>query len=339
MKHVLLSAAVLSALLFTACSSEDPSGTETPDSSSGILKISANLDITTGGVAKRSLAPTAFENAATIGIFIDGTGYTPSASTFTYNGTTTTWGTETPIYLTGNTATVYGYYPSSLEPTIAAKTVPVTVLTTLSENAFSATSNSQVDYMYAVKTGETTQATVTKTDGSAELTFKHAMAQLTFVINKGSNFGGTGKLTNITLTKSDTYSFPSGEGTMSLTNGAITTETPNQTLSLTDATGVEINDYNITPSATPIATVLVAPTDISTDGTTSGTGIVRLAVTIDGIVYEMTAATYLPVTTIAQWEAGKNYTYTVTVGGGELSITSVAIAAWEPITGETIDVQ
>ena len=337
MKHVLLSAAVLSALLFTACSSEDPSGTETPDSSSGILKISANLDITTGGVAKRSLAPTAFENAATIGIFIDGTGYTPSASTFTYNGTT--WGTETPIYLTGNTATVYGYYPSSLEPTTAAKTVPVTVLTTLSENAFSATSNSQIDYMYAVKTGETTQATVTKAAGSADLTFKHAMAQLTFVINKGSNFGGTGKLTNITLTKSDTYAFPSGEGTMSLTNGAITTETPTQTLSLTDATGVVINAYNITPSATPIATVLVAPTDISTDGTTSGTGIVRLAVTIDGIAYEMTAASYLPVTTIAQWEPGKNYTYTITVGGGELSITSVAIDAWDPITGGTIDVQ
>jgi hypothetical protein len=338
MKHVLLSAAVLSALLFTACSSEDPSGTETPDSSSGILKISANLDITTGGVAKRSLAPTAFENAATIGIFIDGTGYTPSARTFTYNGTTT-WETETPIYLTGNTATVYGYYPSSLEPTIAAKTVPVTVLTTLSENAFNATNNSQVDYMYAVKTGETTQATVTKAAGSAELTFKHAMAQLTFVINKGSNFGGTGELTNISLTKSDPYTFPSGEGTMSLTNGAITTETSNQTLSLTDATGVVINAYNITPSATPIATVLVAPTYISTDGTTSGTGIVRLAVTIDGIVYGMTAATYLPVTTIAQWEAGKNYTYTVTVGGGELSITSVAIAPWETITGETIAVQ
>lgn len=336
MKHVLLSAAVLSALLFTACSSEDPSGSQTPDTS-GILKISANLDVTTGGVAKRSLAPTAFENAATIGIFIDGTGYTPSASTFTYNGTT--WGTGTPIYLTGNTATVYGYYPSSLGPTTATKTVPVTVSTTLSENAFSATSNSQIDYMYAVKTGETTQATVTKAAGSAELTFKHAMAQLTFVINKGSNFGGTGKLTNITLTKNDTYTFPSGEGTMSLTNGAITTETPTQTLSLTNATGVVINAYNITPSATPIATVLVAPTDISTNGTTSGTGIVRLAVTIDGIVYEMTAATYLPVTTIARWEAGKNYTYTVTVGGGELSITSVAIAAWDPITGGSIDVQ
>lgn len=360
MKHVLLSAAVLSALLFTACSSEDPSGTETPDSSSGILKISATTAISNVGVSKRAVV-SAFSATDYIGIFIDDAGtdavYTPVSTVFTTANTGTSWSLShqyistawtnsgtTPIYLSANQASVYGYYPTLepggtvptfIIPNTENKTIPVTIKGgDATTNAGTFNASDQTDYMYAF--GTTTLATtpavatVDKDNAMASLTFMHALTEVSLTISKKVDFGGVGSLTNIELsTSSETYKFSAGTGSLNLSDGNLTTSSVDN-LYFASSGGVAINEYGAS-SPTTTATLLLAPATIGAGGTPS----VTLKLTIDGQVYEG----LIPVTTIAQWEAGKNYTYTVTVGGGELSITSVAIAAWDPITGETIDVQ
>ena len=319
MKKMYVFAAVLQALLLTACSSDE-------NLESDELIITADMDVTNGGVSTRSLVTgSAFASDSTIGVFITGTGYTPAATVFTYSGSS--WTGASSIYLTGNTATVYGYYPSGLTPNTTAITVPVTVTTTLSENAFSASANAQADYMYAVETGETTQETVTKSASGATLTFKHALSELTFIVNKSAEFGGAGNLTNITLTKT-TGTFPGGIGAMSLTDGTLSLSTVGS-ISLTNSTGVSINAASGT---TATATALVAPTTLLNAGSTSD---VTLSMIIDGFTYTKT----LPITTVSAWTAGNNYSYTVTVAGGTLTITSVAITDWTSVAADGVTIE
>lgn len=365
MKHVLLSAAVLSALLFTACSSEDPSGSQTPDTS-GILKISATTAISNVGVSKRAVV-SAFSATDYIGIFIDDAGadavYAPVSTVFTTANTGTSWSlshqyisTEwtnsgtTPIYLSANQASVYGYYPTLepggtvptfITPNTENKTIPVTIKGgDATTNAGKFDASDQTDYMYAFGTATLTTtpavATVDKDHASASLTFMHALTEVSLTISKKSDFGGVGSLTKIELeTSSETYKFSAGTGTLNLSNGNLTTtHVGNLYFASGGVGGVAINEYGA-GSPTTTATLLLTPATISTTGSTEGAASVTLKLTIDGQVYEG----LIPVTTTARWEAGKNYTYTVTVGGGELSITSVAIAAWVPITGGSIDVQ
>jgi hypothetical protein len=321
--------ALLAILALTGCSSEN---VESDDS--GELKITASMDATNSGVSTRSLVTTnAFTSAnGSIGIFITGVGYTPASTTFsTTDGSS--WTGSSSIYLTGNAATVYGFYPSTQSPsnsqmTATTPVVSVNVPTALSVNAFDASTNSQQDYMYAIsgKADATTQATVTKSSATASLLFKHALSELTFIVNKSAEFGGTGNLTNITLTKTS-GTFPSENGTMSVVDGALSLST-STSISLTNSTGVPINDKDGT---TVTATTLVAPTTLS-DGAAST---VTLSMTIDGFTYSKT----LPISTVTGWSKGNNYSYTVTVAGGTLSITSVSISEWNPQTADGVTIE
>lgn len=332
MKKMYVFAAVLQALWLTACSSEETL-------SDGTLKVIAGIGGTESGTITRSIVSgTGFPDAATIGIFVTGTDYTSNDRTFTYDDGvsdgTADWTGDDAIYLTKNTATVYGYYPSSLTPTISgtSSTVPATVLTTIATNGFDAASEDAtvLDYMYAVGTGDgTAQETVTKDASAATLTFKHALAQLVFIVKKAAEFGGTGTLTNITLTQPSGSYFNGGStaGTMALTGGTLTLPATDNTINLTDSKLI-----NESGASAATATVFVAPASATS---------ISLSMTIDGSTYSLASGSYLPTgtsgSTFTGWEAGKTYTYTITVAGGALSLSNTAVTITDWTSFGTID--
>ena len=183
----------------------------------------------------------------------------------------------------------------------------------------------QNDYMYAVSSylaGETGVSNKTGAE-TVNLTFKHAFAKITFVVNKGQYYPGAGALTSVKLAK--VGSFNAGAGTMAVKDGALNwgaTPVMADFLLFTTDPGAIINTYNATASTTPVVKALVAPRDDNT-----GT---LLTLIVDGKEMSVT----LPISATdpyvgKKWEAGNNYTYVITVNPSELVVGSqVFIADW-----------
>jgi len=329
MKKMFVYVGLLTAFVLSSCSKDE---NQLGSTESSALNVAVSVD---SKVSTRSLVTgSAFTSGKSIGVFITGTGYTSAKSVFTFDGSG--WATASSILLSGNDATVYSFYPSTLDADMENMTIPVSVASTLSTSdgkAFSAANNAQEDYLYAVDATTTSaQSVVNKTTNSASLKLKHALAAISFVIKKSATFGGAGSLTNITLTKS-TGTFNTGTGTLSLVDGTLgTLNDLKASLSYSDATGISINGVGVN---TPTATALVPVSQLSSDGTITGSSIVTLYMTIDGFVYHVA----LPVATVAAWAAGNNYTYTITVAGGTLSITSVSITDWVATDGGSATIE
>ncbi len=320
MKRWIYVAAVLP-LLLASCDKEKL--IETTDNTPVPLSIDATIGISSEITSRSLVSGTSFGDGSDIGIFVTGTGYTPVVTIYTYEESAwslkTTDPAQSPIYLTKNEATVYGFYPVT-EPSTSdaitadteAKTIPVVIASSYSGFAVP---KSQADYLYATDGTATTMETVSKASPEASLTFYHALSQLSFIVNKAEDFGGTGSLTSLKVTASDSIT---GSGTLKLDSTGITlNETASKSIELTGSD--TINAYSATPSTNVIATALVAPLTTSQN--------VKLTMTIDGVDYTGTISN-------AEWEAGSNYIYTVTVGGGTLTITSVSIQDWVNVDSE-----
>ena len=314
MKRWIYVAAVLP-LLLASCDKEKL--IETTDNTPVPLSIDASIGITSEIMSRSLVSGTSFGDGSDIGIFVTGTGYTPVVTIYTYEESAwslkTTDPAQSPIYLTKNEATVYGFYPATAADanTTTNKTIPITIASSYEEFAVP---ESQADYLYATDgTGATTMEKVSKTSPNASLTFYHALSQLSFIVNKADNFGGTGTLTSLSATAAT--SNITGTGTLKLDGSGITlSETASKSITLTGSTTI-----NAPSSTTVTATALVAP--FATAQT------VTLTMTIDGQEYTGTISN-------AKWEAGSNYIYTVTVGGGTLTITSVSIQDWVNVDSE-----
>jgi hypothetical protein len=306
MKKVYLFAAMVS-LVLAGCSSKDE------------VKNPNELYVSVSGIAKsstRSLVTDAsFTSGSAIAVFVTGTGYTPAVTTYTLSGTT--WNPNTSIYLTGNQASVYGYYPST------ATCTPLSSTGLVSASLFGAPSSgvsteasftgaSQTDYMWA-----TPKTADNNGNNTVTMTYNHALTRIAFVIKKDANYPTaalSGAIANIRITAA-TAILPTA-GTFVVSNGtfAATTGSNATTLQLTPVGTTYINANGVT---TETAYCLVAPT------TTALTGI-GLTMTIDGKT--MTAAGFPAAPT---WLSGNSYAYTVTVSPTALIVSStVTVAAW-----------
>ncbi|HOM62665.1 MAG TPA: fimbrillin family protein [Dysgonamonadaceae bacterium] len=310
MKRWIYVAAVLP-LLVASCDKEKL--IDTTDNTPVPLSIDATIGTIgiSSEITPRSLVSgSSFGDGSDIGIFVTGNGYTPVVTIYTYGGSA--WSLKTtpaqsPIYLTKNEATVYGFYPATAADanTTTNKTIPITIAS--SYEGFTVP-ESQADYLYATDgNSATTMEKVSKASPEASLTFYHALSQLSFIVNKAENFGGTGSLTSLKVEAvSDNIT---GSGTLNLDGTGITlNETVSKSITLTGSATIN------SPSGTDVtATALVAPLASQS---------VELTMIIDEQSYTGNISG-------AVWEAGKKYSYTVTVGGGELIIESVTIKDWE----------
>jgi len=319
MKKVLVFTVFASALL-TSCSNKDVESI-TGATNKNELGVAVNIsgkDITRAG-ATGSLDGASFADGTSIGVFVTGAGYAAKIAPYTLSGTS--WGSPAAdadkIYLTGQSATVYGFYPYDANTDIVMDTKLMTVSVPASYTNYMATQ--AVDYMYAANV---TASNISTTTCKASLVFHHALCKVSFIINKGSSYpAGTtsGVLSKLVMTAGSTIF--ANKGTVSLTGGAFTPSTTPADLSSTITLQPSlvayknINEFNATALTIVIANTLVAPC-------ATLAGAVTLGLTIDG--RNMATAT-IPSTT---WIAGKNYIYTVTVSGTELIVNSVAITPW-----------
>ncbi|MBP1593193.1 MAG: putative exported lipoprotein [Bacteroidetes bacterium] len=327
MKKVLILAAVMFVLL-AGCTKDDTSTIISSDRSELVMSA---------GFSGTSTIPTMvddFVSGHTVGVFVTGTGYTPKVAQYTFDGTL--WNSpvsnDDKIYLSGNVATVYGFYPGSASVNGSLSntgTNAIDVLINPEETSF--TCAGQTDYMYATAayngSGYPLATAWNESDKKdAVLYFHHAMSVLCFVINKPAIYIASGKLTQIKLTGTGGKVFNAGSGTMDVSTGTISMASQSPALTFTGS--ADINEYNAVPSTKVVAKGLVVP-----DNSTSG---ITLSMIIDGKQLSGTLPSAAPAD---KWEAGKQYTYTVQFTASGIQVSSVSILNWVNIPGGATDVK
>lgn len=296
-------------LLLASCSNNN-------DTSEVVVKNLNELGVSVKVASITRSEKAAFASTDAVGVFIDGLtagAYTSKLATYTYDGTL--WNAPSAsankIYLSGDQAYVYGYYPSTAVVDMGSKSMTCTIPVTQSFSATEAT-----DYMYSTSSDPTKLPVVSDqsvSSSSAALYFHHALSKVSFVINKDQTYPvGTvsGVVTNIKL--SSTSSIFSTAGSINLANGSLTSTATASTLTLTGS--ANCNEYSATPvppiNATRTAFGLFAPCsgDLST---------ITATFTIDGTPMEKALTTV----NVQEWKQGNEYIYVVTVLPRELQIT------------------
>lgn len=356
---LLASVALMSA--FTACSSDDemPSQMANVNGSELIVKSVgvASIDTKAGIMADK------FTNSETLGLYIykgaginngeiasgdeqynnaDGLVSTVNVPYQTNVGGTS-WTAAQPIILSNVKGKVYAYYPyaenNKLTGTGADNglAVKVSVLTEQGTGQSNGSKDDvQTDYMWAVPKSDVSNAAP-----SVDLTMNHALTMITFKFKQtetqGELYPGAGKVSQIVL-KNQTggHVVKVGDATMNIATGKINLGStavdgsieliPNSTETLM---GVE--------TAEKLPRLLVYPTTADITGNDA-----EVTVTVDGNSYTVK----IPALKIddpnsedpqdkldSPWLAGKNYTYTLTLKGTGLEITSVGINAWQDESG------
>ena len=226
---------------------------------------------------------------------------------------------QTIMNSTSGDALLYAYYPPAAIQASGdgEHTTAVNLPSSLTD--FLATG--QADYLYGVGT-DTGTAPVTATLSSRTVSFKmkHALAKVSFHIVKSASATDALKLIQVDVL-SGTNRLRTGIGTMNLKSGLLNSLSDISTLTLAQASGVELKLKENQKG--PNVTCLVAP--MAKEETVLS---FRLKVCVDGEAAAK-AHTFETQSLTAQWEAGKHYVYLITVDkmGGTLS--SVQIEDWK----------
>lgn len=278
-----------------------------------------------------------------------GTPYSDAFSNQMFSLSGSKWAPNQAYNLSADMGTVYAYYPFDssarfLTPGNDA-TVPVSIVPSGSIQVLSGTSatgginnsgailapvDGEKDYMYYAPVA--TRITVNNHSPIARLTMRHALAQLSFRLIKAPTYPGAGALTSYevydTPGKKTLVIVGSTASEMSIVSGTITHNTP-----VAGHINRLLTNYMLgtsTPSATIIGTLVFPVSGIAEGDITAG-------FSIDGEDYTVT----LPVTigSTDSWEAGKNYLYSVTLGGTGIEVTNVGVTDWVIVDGGGIDMQ
>lgn len=253
---------LLATLSASSCSNEDTPDTPynpSNDPDAVELGITAGVALTKSAI-NQGTDDTNFESIAVYAVGATTSyGNTNNYALYTKNGT---WASSTDkIYLTSETATIYGYHPAytpgaggemaasgtALKLTTVAEnsTIPVTVFPGTSDskdtnNTIPTTDNAsgttilsapgEIDYMWAEdadNNGNPATASNGKAAGSPDasvaLKMKHAMAMVSFRIYNDGTYANTGKLTKIVLkNKSNTALSQGSNPVMAIKDGTIT---------------------------------------------------------------------------------------------------------------------
>lgn len=305
MKHFLFSAAAIAACALTvsSCSNDN---VLTPESVQGdeptLLNVSTSIEVTSRSQTGKPI--NSFIAGDEIGLFVcSGSIDSP------YNGVTsnknvksaftTAWNQATPVFLSSQPATVYAYYPYNASVTDGS--------------AISIDHTSQTDFMYASGVPN-----ISNRHPNAVVTMNHGLSLVQFNFIKDPTYTGAGSLTGISIANKAGGSALISNGTLNLTDGTITKGSGKDPV--TKATNLPQTIGTGTPATYP--KMLVVPT-----AATAAAGDIVISFTVDGQVYTWN----VPAATA--WEKGKVNTYTVTIKGTTLAVSSVTITPWG--TGKT----
>jgi hypothetical protein len=302
------------------------------------LEINASVKGEMGGVVVRSSEEgSSFLENSKISIFIDGSGYESSVTTYIRQSGEWCECSSDPIYLNDEYAKVYGEYPSEekdstgtkkvVVPSVARKVMPVII-----SNPQKFDAANQSDYMYALASVRNrvpyALSEVNNDNNTASLVFMHGMSELTFTIKTEGTFSGPVYVTRIRLSKSGN-DFRWGKGYMSLEASPSSRFDSLKTGSELVFAGVR----EITSSAIQISGLVVPSTSENIS--------IEMSIVINGKTSDIHGV--LPAgegnSKFEEWESGKNYEYSIIVKNGELTIDSVEIMQWETIQGGEVEVE
>lgn len=299
MKNLFFSAAMAAGMITFCSCSEDSVNSPQIESNPGeqALAVTTSIDVTSSrSVMGRPI--TSFVSGDEIGLYVSSgvvnTPYNGISSNKNVKSTfTTAWAQATPVYLSGEMATIYAYYPWSATATDGT--------------AVDIDHTSQTDYMYGTPVGS-----INNRQPRAAIAMNHALSLVQFDFKK-ENYTGVGSLTAITIANKAGGSALVSQGKLNLTNGTIVKGASKEAATKATNLPQTIGTWN---EAT-FPKMLVIPTNgIATAGD------IVISFTVDGQVYNWN----VPAATA--WEQGKKNTYTVTIKGTALEVSPVTISPW-----------
>lgn len=308
-----------SAVLWTSCNDEDSCQPQSSDQigiSAVIAQITPNP--TTDTRTSYSGSTAAWADGDALGLFCPQAITSASNIQFTVANTSTTptWSTSTPIYwLDGTTAHKFTAYAPYAPGSTDATAVKLPALSTQTGAI-----NAAQDFLISNSLNTTG---VARSAGSAiTLAFTHALSLVEFRMLIGVGIAANTTLTSFTLagTSGEKLYTSDANSTIALATGAITV-------------GTGTNTATITPAAPPTLTTTATPYyALILPGTYVGP---TLTVNIkDGGTTAYTTATVPIGTTV--FEAGKKYSYLVTISRTAITISSATITDWTTVNGSPI---
>lgn len=325
MKRILI-IAMLSAL-FVSCSNEE--------NSLVLPKSSSSLGITTqiSGMKTRTgegvFVGEQFPEQTQIKVLATGEGYNVQSSTYKF--ASGAWNTATQILLINKFASVYGYYPVDAELVNDLANDDNNALNVYETPGVSTTLTGEdfTDYMYAVPNYANGQTGVNNLYSEVKLDFKHALAKLTFILNKDPGYIWFGKFTKMAFNDLSS-GFRSSPQELLLKDGSYRETTNTQTDKIyTPSKALYVNNDALSQNAT--AVILVYPrTKKESDADKT-----KLTFTIDGKEMELSLNAVGP---SSNWEAGNNYVFKIMVKPTGLELSSVSINQWKDIESGSADI-
>ena len=355
---------LLATLSAGSCSNEDAPYNPNDDPDAVELGITAGVALTKSAINKG----TDDTNFKSIAVYAVGPttsyGNSNNYALYTKNGT---WASSTDkIYLTSETATIYGYHPAytpgaggemaasgtALKLTTVAEnsTIPVTVFPGTSDskdtnNTIPTTDNAsgttilsapgEVDYMWAEdadNNGNPATASNGKAAGSPDasvaLKMKHAMAMVSFRIYNDGTYANTGKLTKIVLkNKSNTALSQGSNPVMAIKDGTITSNAE-KTVTFTRFIG---DGYTLKKQGGSG----LAGADAAKDASSKFSILVlphngaKNTIQVEFTIDNTVYAVDLAATSDAvNWAKGTNTLYTAKLSGKELTLSSITVEGW-----------
>ena len=355
---------LLATLSAGSCSNEDTPYNPNDDPDAVELGITAGVALTKSAI-NEGTDDTNFESIAVYAVGpTTSYGNTNNYALYTKNGT---WASSTDkIYLTSETATIYGYHPAytpgaggemaasgtALKLTTVAEnsTIPVTVFPGTSDsndtnNTIPTTDNAsgttilsapgEVDYMWAEdadNNGNPATASNGKAAGSPDasvaLKMKHAMAMVSFRIYNDGTYANTGKLTKIVLkNKSNTALSQGSNPVMAIKDGTITSKAE-KTVTFTRFIG---DGYTLKKQGGSG----LAGADAAKDASSKFSILVlphngaKNTIQVEFTIDNTVYAVDLAATSDAvNWAKGTNTLYTAKLSGKELTLSSITVEGW-----------
>lgn len=315
--YVLLLIAGISTGCFSGCTADSDPIPNGGDSRLELLSVTLpeSVSVKSGGGEMTSSGLTSLGVYATK---VDHSLYSEQAS-MTYTRSNGVWGCASAINLTSELgeATVYAFSPSGLtvtnEVTNGYHTVPVAVSRTLD---FS--SSGQEDYLYGVdgSSSNTNQPTATSSDRSVSLLMKHALVKVCLVVKKASSAQDDDMILKEVRILSGTNRMQTGSsGRMRIKDGVLSGLVATDTLIVAGSTILSTN------TTTENVTCLVAPMSGAEQKISF-----LLKVEVDNTTREFVTSTLAGG---ANWQAGKKYTYTLTLNKMGGSLTDMQAEDWQ----------
>lgn len=280
------------------------------------MEISTRTKSATRADASNTLVSVA---SGSLGIFrSQGTNYTSTLDNkkYTYINDTKGWQPATSsdtIYLNGDDADVCAYYPYNSDMFYNDKTgIP---LTSGKYAGFGINDPNQsffpTDLCYA------TNRTLNGSQRATTFELKHAMAMLEFKISKEADYKGDCRITSVSIQNPELIKSSS----IDITDGTYAAPDSNKVVKDsvvytpgTDDTGILIESTTVTTAA------MLVPFKPTSAG-----------LTITFVTNGVNVEANIPATKIANVEAGKRYTVSITMKAASMQVTGVDMVPWDEI--------